>query len=232
MSVKFQNHTIKHNIIDRDKILIPGPGWDSWGKIRVLGEAFDVEGICSGWSRDISSEFTTIYDDVDGSAVEVYEDVIKDSMREGDSLAALKKPRGIEVQPVDTQEFLAMQMESLETRSGVGDAQGKDRSGLGSGSSTGVDSERGHGRTTSKTLMLTDGAVRDHVGPVQFNVGGIQMDADDMVKNIKVCHPNTAFMYILVREWRILLTEHFGYLDTRSIPCTRCRLPNPTRLVA
>ena len=111
-------------------------------------------------------------------------------MREGDSLTAALKPRGIEVQPVDTQEFLAMQTGLHGAGSGVGDTLGKDRGGPGSGSSIGADSERGHGRTTSKTLMLTDGAVRDHVGPVQFNVGGIQMDADDMVKNIKVCQSN------------------------------------------
>ncbi|KAF8429193.1 dynein light intermediate chain-domain-containing protein [Tirmania nivea] len=162
-----RNFTIKHNIIDRDKILIPGPGWDSWGKIRVLGEAFDVEGICSGWSVDISG-FQTLQDDIDGGAVEIYEDVIKDSMREGDSLTAALKPRGIEVEPVDTQEFLAAQMELLEARredGGRGDRGG------------------GHGRSTSRTLP--EGGVRDHVGPVQFNVGGIQMDADDMVKNIK-----------------------------------------------
>lgn len=175
-----QNQTIKHNIIDRDKILIPGPGWDSWGKIRVLGEAFDVEGICNGWSVDISPEYQTINDDIDGGAVEIYEDVIKDSMREGDSLAAALKPRGIEVEPVDTQEFLAAQMESLEARRE--DMVRGDR-----GPMVMTDGERGsgHGRSTSKTLQ--EGAVREHVGPVQFNVGGIQMDADDMVKNMKVC---------------------------------------------
>ena len=43
---------LKHNVIDRDKILIP-PNWDSWGKIRVLRDGFDVEGVSSGWSVDI-----------------------------------------------------------------------------------------------------------------------------------------------------------------------------------
>ncbi|KAF8460317.1 dynein light intermediate chain-domain-containing protein [Kalaharituber pfeilii] len=173
-----RHHTIKHNIIDRDKILIPGPGWDSWGKIRVLGEAFDVEGICNGWSVDISPGFAAVHDDVDGGAVEIYEDVIKDALRDGDSLAAALKPRGIEVEPVDTQEFLAEQMEQLEAKREDG---GRDRGGAGAGDG-GTDA-RGHGRSVSKGLA--EGAVREHVGPVQFNVGGIQMDADDMVKNIK-----------------------------------------------
>lgn len=43
---------LKHNVTDRDKILIP-PNWDSWGKIRVLREGFDVEGVSTGWSFDI-----------------------------------------------------------------------------------------------------------------------------------------------------------------------------------
>lgn len=28
--------------------------------------------------------------------------------------------------------------------------------------------------------------VEEHIGPVQFNIGGIQMDAEDMVKRLKV----------------------------------------------
>ena len=47
--LKKQN--LKHNVIDRDKILVP-PNWDSWGKISVLREGFDVEGVSSGWSSD------------------------------------------------------------------------------------------------------------------------------------------------------------------------------------
>ena len=100
-------------------------------------------------------------------------------MREGDSLAAALKPRGIEIEPVDTQAFLGAQMDLLEAKREDGV-----RSATGTGAGAGADGERGHGRSTSKTLQ--EGGVRDHVGPVQFNVGGIQMDADDMVKNIKV----------------------------------------------
>src|SRR5277367_2169290 len=43
---------LKHNVIDRDKVVLP-PNWDSWGKIRVLREGFDVEGVNQGWSIDI-----------------------------------------------------------------------------------------------------------------------------------------------------------------------------------
>ncbi|KAI4167123.1 MAG: hypothetical protein LQ348_007722, partial [Seirophora lacunosa] len=52
-----KRQTLKHNVIDRDKVLVP-PNWDSWGKIRVLREGFDVEGISSGWSIDIQAPAT------------------------------------------------------------------------------------------------------------------------------------------------------------------------------
>lgn len=42
----------KHNIVERDKILIP-PNWDSWGKIRLLNETFDPESVSDAWSVEI-----------------------------------------------------------------------------------------------------------------------------------------------------------------------------------
>jgi dynein light intermediate chain 1 len=32
-----------------------------------------------------------------------------------------------------------------------------------------------------------EGRVNEHIGPVQFNMGGIQVDADDMLQRLKVC---------------------------------------------
>ena len=96
-------------------MLVP-PGWDSWGKIRVLSEKFDVEGISNGWSVDISPGFTTIHDDVEGGAVDVYVDMVKDRNTAALDSLSIMKNRGIEVPPVDTQEFLAAQMEVLERR--------------------------------------------------------------------------------------------------------------------
>ncbi len=37
-----KRETVKHNVIDRDKILI-SPNWGSWGKIRILREGFEME---------------------------------------------------------------------------------------------------------------------------------------------------------------------------------------------
>jgi dynein light intermediate chain 1 len=34
--------------------------------------------------------------------------------------------------------------------------------------------------------MDDQGRVNEHIGPVQFNMGGIQVDADDMLKKLRV----------------------------------------------
>ncbi|KAH8147648.1 uncharacterized protein LAJ45_08112 [Morchella importuna] len=83
-----RQQVLKHNVIERDKVLVP-PHWDSW---------------------EPESE---------GGAVEVYEDVIKESKRgDTEGIALLNKNGGrvIEVPAVDTQEFLATQLEVLEAR--------------------------------------------------------------------------------------------------------------------
>lgn len=50
-----KKQSLKHNVIDKDKIIIL-PNWDSWGKIQVLREGFDIEGISSAWSIDIQQQ--------------------------------------------------------------------------------------------------------------------------------------------------------------------------------
>ena len=132
--------------------------------------------------------------------MEIYEDVIPDVERHhGDAaFAGALKQKGIEIEPVDTQQFLAQQMEVLEARREDG-REAKERGSMFSGGAAGAAGAGGeegrgggggqHGRSGSKNLH-DGGGVRDHVGPVQFNVGGIQMDADDMVKGIKVSKPS------------------------------------------
>ncbi|RVD82428.1 uncharacterized protein DFL_006855 [Arthrobotrys flagrans] len=173
--------TLRHNVIERERVLVP-PSWDSWGKIRVLRD-FDVEGVGSGWSVDIdfspAAASTTTLDldaPVEGGAVELFEEVIRDS-RSDDSLAALRPKGAIEMPPVDLQEFLATQLEVLESK------REDERGPGGGGSGIGV----GGNRNAMGTVGMgeTDSRVRDHVGPVQFNVGGIQVDADDMLRRIK-----------------------------------------------
>lgn len=70
--------------MDRDRVFVPS-GWDSWGKIRVLRDGFDVEGVCEGWSVDLASKLNpdTLPESQagGGGALEVYEDTIPDPKR-------------------------------------------------------------------------------------------------------------------------------------------------------
>ncbi|RPB05217.1 hypothetical protein L873DRAFT_1825387 [Choiromyces venosus 120613-1] len=162
-----RQQSLKHNVIDRDKVLVP-PHWDSWGKIRVLREGFDVEGIGSGWSIDISPGSTDQHGVEDG-AVEIYEEVIKDPKRgDPEGLNLLNKSGGrggIEVPAVDTQVFLAGQLELLEAKA--------------------AEEMAARGGKEDKYNTASGERVMEHVGPVQFNVGGIQVDAENMLERLK-----------------------------------------------
>jgi dynein light intermediate chain 1, cytosolic len=46
---------------------------------------------------------------------------------------------------------------------------------------------RGRGASLEGEESVGDeGRVNEHIGPVQFNMGGIQVDADDMLQRLKV----------------------------------------------
>ncbi|EMR64730.1 putative dynein light intermediate chain protein [Eutypa lata UCREL1] len=176
---------LKENVIERDKVVVP-PNWDSWSKIRVLRDGFDVETVSNGWSIDLDQPFpspkangvTGIYHETDvesdgiteveGSAVVYYEEQVRDT-----SLDALQIAQGnqdtsqLEVPSVDTQAFLANQLERLEQQKKADEKTGKENT-FAQGSS--------------------DDMISDHIGPVQFNMGGIQVDADDMVQRLKDRH--------------------------------------------
>jgi dynein light intermediate chain 1 len=186
---------LKHNVIDRDKVLVP-PNWDSWGKIRVLRDGFDVEAINKAWSLDIEESYESTPDtettsghsevaqpaNVSGGAVEVYEERIRDPSRDAlQTTFAESNGYKLEVSSVDTQSFLATQLEILE----------KIRQGA---ETSGMDSSR-QIRGRNEIVSGIDGGdeidhearVNEHIGPVQFNMGGIQVDADDMLQRLKVC---------------------------------------------
>lgn len=188
---------IKHNVIDRDKIVVP-PNWDSWSKIRILREGFDTDAVSLGWGIDLDHDIAqpaatngvnsgvadgegegdgneeTIMTnghepeppaEPEGSAVVLYEEQVQDT-----SLDALQLAQGhqathrLEVEPADTQKFLAQQLPKLEAEKKVDEQSGRDYS----------------------HVSNTDEIISDHIGPVQFNMGGIQVDADDMVQRLKV----------------------------------------------
>jgi dynein light intermediate chain 1, cytosolic len=52
----------KPNTLDRDRVVVPA-GWDSWGKIAVLGDGFDAKAWGEAWEHDLSFE-----SDVDGGS--------------------------------------------------------------------------------------------------------------------------------------------------------------------
>ena len=203
-----KRQSLKHNVIDRDKILVPS-NWDSWGKIRIIREGFDIEGVGTSWSVEIqeppesppppsaspdTSEETAAGQEAkklesepdDGtSAVVIYEQTIQDPRfgavapqgpqfngnRDNDSK--------IETETTDTQTFLGEQLEVLEQLKAEDEKQESElrRNGTGGGMRDG------------DVPIDEMGRVNEHIGPVQFNMGGIQVDADDMLRKLKVCAP-------------------------------------------
>lgn len=190
---------LKHNVIDRDKVVLP-PNWDSWGKIRVLREGFDVEGVNQGWSIDIEEPLNPTPDvatkgtngqagegerpsQEPGGAVTHYEETIRDPGLDLLSESSIKnKGQELDVQSTDAQSFLANQFEVLEKIKKTAKSSNTDNKGDGFGrkpSQSGVDID-------DERNVVEEGRVNEHIGPVQFNMGGIQVDADDMLQRLKV----------------------------------------------
>nr|XP_036578905.1 dynein light intermediate chain [Colletotrichum truncatum]KAF6786288.1 dynein light intermediate chain [Colletotrichum truncatum] len=191
---------LKHNVIDRDKILVP-PNWDSWGKIRVLRDGFDVEATSQGWSHDLQSTFPSPPMTTDGlntiskakadgdytgevwsSAVAPYEDWIRDLSSAGSAISFAGRDADssqLETSSTDTQEFLGTSLQTLET---YRSRSAEDKKADAAKSRTG---QRTDETDSDASLRQGDGKVNQHIGPVQFNMGGIQVDADDMVQRLK-----------------------------------------------
>ena len=239
-----QRNPLKHNVIDRDKILVP-PNWDSWGKIRVIREGFDVEGTSNQWSVDIqepprvpksilselagetipadaksngalaphsepqrrlSNQAEGTDDPQASPSVLPYEQTIQDPNRHRSSALRLgagstgpaKLEDGIDTPCQDTQEFLGGQLQVLDRLKAEDEhavrqkeAQNKGRTGsaaAGAGDRTPGVLSRGDSQQTLSTSAAGAGGrdrVNEHIGPVQFNMGGIQVDADDALKSIR-----------------------------------------------
>lgn len=191
---QLKKQNLKHNVIDRDKVLIP-PSWDSWGKIRVLREGFDVEGMSHGWSVDVrhappgaggtAERRETGLSEPKGNGQEAgiipaYEEVIKDP-RGSDERDPAGPSQSIEIPNVNTQEFLAGQLEIIER------LKAEDEKGQDAKSSKGTSDRPGKTATLLSNPLLAQqpGRVDEHIGPVQFNFGGIQVDSDGMAMKQK-----------------------------------------------
>jgi len=201
---------LKHNVIDRDKVLVPS-NWDSWGKIRVLREGFDVEGMSSGWSSDIQPSVHTLhntsqeshepngamtghddrdYGDEGKGALAIFEDTIRDPNQDPALLRTSPSNQRnghlIEFESLDTQEFLSGQLDVIESIK-VDEEHGQaGKESKREPSDRRVSSEESSRYRDSSGAVDDKGHVNEHIGPVQFNMGGIQVDADDMLKKLKV----------------------------------------------
>ena len=201
---------LKHNIIDRDRILIP-PNWDSWGKVRLIRDGFDVEAVSDGWSVEIDEPFQEVKSgnssnknssiqkngDVtgeeaangEGPATSIYESVVHSPHNRSDYPFGERNDKGIEVESLDAQEFLASQLDVLQRLKAEDDpaGNGKDSRQVLPSRQTSYQTHDGErDEKSGEASDATSTRVNEHIGPVQFNVGGIQVDADDMLKKLKV----------------------------------------------
>lgn len=180
---------LKHNVIDRDKIVVP-PNWDSWGKIRVLGGSFDTELVSNSWSEDFSNSDSIQWDTEqldnkqkvneepddsrkETSAIAQYEDWCRDPTSGGLAVVenAMHGENWVGVESEDTQDFLERQLKILEAFKTKTSEKG---------------TENAITRATHHMNFDNEKSVSEHIGPVQFNMGGIQVDADDMLQRLKV----------------------------------------------
>ncbi|PHH79825.1 hypothetical protein CDD80_3686 [Ophiocordyceps camponoti-rufipedis] len=184
---------LKHNVIDRDKIVV-APNWDSWGKIRILGGTFDAELVSQGWEEDIKlpagSTPPTIEDDGDDSATDAEDGNSKAPQRGPSAIAqyeywcrnpnsgglavvesAMDDGSAVATESEDPQAFLERQLKILEAFK----------------TKTALPEKSADNASAARRLDLgsDEKSVNDHIGPVQFNMGGIQVDADDMLQRLK-----------------------------------------------
>ena len=194
-----QRNALKHNVIDRDKILVP-PNWDSWGKIRPLSESFDIEGVSNAWavdtqpkkrpqdqmdspeielSKDTFDRNSALEEDSASEAVAIYEKRIADPTSHQSNALVLGSTQdaNIETPCQDTQDFLASQLQVLEKLKGDDEREQRARDAKRTASGSSLLSKDGQTAGGSR--------VNEHLGPVQFNMGGIQVDADDALKTLR-----------------------------------------------
>ncbi|KAG6036722.1 hypothetical protein E4U41_005543 [Claviceps citrina] len=189
---------LKHNVIDRDKIVV-APNWDSWGKIRILGGTFDAELVSKGWEEDIklppganpgvteedvrsldqendddAHPPTSVHHHHRRSATAQYEEWCRDPNSGGIAVveSAMSDDQAVGVGSEDPQDFLERQLKILEAFKAKAPVKG-------------VPPNADLPSSRRVDFPTEEQSVHDHIGPVQFNMGGIQVDADDMLQRLK-----------------------------------------------
>lgn len=183
---------LKHNVIDRDKIVV-APNWDSWGKIRILGGTFDAELVSKGWEEDIklppgsnpgaAEDVAPTDEDADAppttpvhhspSAITQYEEWCRDPNSGGLAVveSAMNDGKTVGVNSENPQDFFERQLKILEAFKAKAPEKGS--------------ANGDHLSSSRRVDFPEEKSVNDHIGPVQFNMGGIQVDADDMLQRLK-----------------------------------------------
>lgn len=223
---------LRHNVTDRDRVLVP-PNWDSWAKIRILREGFDVEGISEKWSVDIDipqhmrptngqlsptqdpevpstiNPVSTQDEDADEpSATSIYEETIRNPETDYPMSSLSKQSNGLEVSSKDAQAFLTEQVTLLEQLRRDDDNEAAMKA-----------ARKEQDPTTTRTWTDdASGVVEEHIGPVQFNMGGIQVNADEMVKRLQVSskHCQSAVNECMVKQRLILRQDREASRSTES----------------
>lgn len=195
----------KHNIIDRDKILVP-PNWDSWGKIRILKDGFDPEAVASAWSVEIQDPPEQTLDlspttksepeqNIHGvsesdsdSAVHIYESTLHSPSEPRPLFQPRTRDETVIVSSI--QEFLQSQQENLEKLKAEDEkGERKARKGapapMGTGTTGGVVEGGDESPGSSTPKGVSNAAMAEHIGPYQVNVNGIDLDAEEATRRLR-----------------------------------------------
>jgi dynein light intermediate chain 1 len=186
-----KREVVRHNVIERDKILIP-PNWDSWGKIRILREGFELETVGDAWSVEIQSapeELSALdpktrdvpkRESETDSAVAMFETTFPDPALDRSSYRPITDLEA-EVTAPDTQTFLAQQaaiLEQLRAEEEKADRRTRKGAPAPTGGAHGdIDDNNAGG--------VANAQMAEHIGPYQINVGGIQVDAEEVTRRIR-----------------------------------------------
>lgn len=168
---------IKHNVIDRDKILVP-PNWDSWGKIRILRDAFDVERVADRWSIEIQAQPDQFLDHTasepdPNSAVALYESFIP---KPPEDHTPSKPAPQITLRVPSLQEFLQAQKEELDRQAA------KDDAAVHAGGQRNINTASNH---YEDALKPTKNRMIEHIGAYNINVNGIDVDAEEATRRLR-----------------------------------------------
>lgn len=115
----------------------------------------------------------------DRTALLAYEDAIPDPKKNSALAGPDLSIRRLDIKIPSTQEFLATQLEIMDHLK-VEEEQNQPNQNKGrAGGFPSSKNDQGSGTIDER------GRVTDHIGPVQFNMGGIQVDAEDMLNRLK-----------------------------------------------